>query len=403
MTIQSNKPFSIGLVALSGRGWMGGGLYISHIFESLLVWRCAHPNFLLSIFVICSDSEQLIKDFPIYSNADGFITVTTPSLLFRILHKGIALLSHFLPNFYILSAQLLGLIRTKLDFVYPSDGSLCSLAASRNAAWIPDFQHRYLPQYFSLPELDSRDVRFDAIARNSTDIVFSSNDSLSSFVKFYPRSRARLHVLPFCSIPPPAVWAQDPSEVRLRYKLPQRYMLCPGQFWIHKNQTLILQALHQLKNEGEDLFVVFTGHTYDHRFPECFDKFLADSHLLGLRNNIAILGLIPRTDQLQLMRTSVAVVQPSLFEGWSTVVEDARALGKRIILSDLPVHYEQRHSNSLFFGRSSVVSLASAMRTAWTTGTPGPDACCEDASRIQTSRLVLNLGKRFMSIALGGT
>jgi glycosyltransferase involved in cell wall biosynthesis len=403
MTIPSNKTFSIGLVALGGRGWIGGGLYIASIFESLLVWRSAHPDFPLSIFIVCSDPEQLIKDFPVYSNADGFITDLTPPLLFRILYKGIALVSRLLPNIFIPSAHLLGFGKKNLDFVYPFVGSLYPLAGPRTAAWIPDFQHRYLPQYFSKAEINSRDVNFDGVACNSTDIVFSSKDSLKSFTEFYPRSRAKLHVLPFCSIPSACFWDQHPDEIRSSYDLPPKFFICPGQFWIHKNQSLVLRAIHELKKECADLFVAFTGHTYDYRFPECFDNFLKDSHLLGVRNNIAILGMIPRTDQLQLMRASIAVVQPSLFEGWSTVVEDARALGKKIILSDLDVHAEQHHPDPLFFARTSVGSLASAMHDTWNSGMPGPEAYSENISRSETSRLVMNMGERFMSIASPGS
>ena len=36
-------------------------------------------------------------------------------------------------------------------------------------------------------------------------------------------------------------------------------------------------------------------------------------------------------DQLRLMKESLGVIQPSLFEGWSTVIEDAKALNKKSI------------------------------------------------------------------------
>ena len=49
---------------------------------------------------------------------------------------------------------------------------------------------------------------------------------------------------------------------------------------------------------------------------------------------------------------------PSLFEGWSTVVEDAKACNKHIILSDLPVHYEQVSENCDFFERTNEQQLA---------------------------------------------
>ena len=53
------------------------------------------------------------------------------------------------------------------------------------------------------------------------------------------------------------------------------------------------------------------------------------------------------------MRKAMAVIQPSLFEGWSTVVEDARALGKPMILSDFPVQIEQDPPSSDYFERNN--------------------------------------------------
>jgi len=68
-----------------------------------------------------------------------------------------------------------------------------------------------------------------------------------------------------------------------------------------------------------------------------------------LEDNLNILGFIDREDQLILMRESIAVIQPSRFEGWSTVVEDAKALGKHLIVSNIKVHLEQLSDNCSFF------------------------------------------------------
>ncbi len=44
---------------------------------------------------------------------------------------------------------------------------------------------------------------------------------------------------------------------------------------------------------------------------------------------------------LVLLAHAVAVINPSRFEGWSSSVEEAKALGKPLIVSDIPVHREQ--------------------------------------------------------------
>ena len=42
-------------------------------------------------------------------------------------------------------------------------------------------------------------------------------------------------------------------------------------------------------------------------------------------------------------------INPSFFEGWSTTVEEAKALGSKIILSNIPVHIEQKNNRTLIF------------------------------------------------------
>jgi glycosyltransferase involved in cell wall biosynthesis len=62
------------------------------------------------------------------------------------------------------------------------------------------------------------------------------------------------------------------------------------------------------------------------------------------------------------MQNSVALINPSLFEGWSSSVEEAKSLGKRIILSDIPVHKEQDPPGGRFFFPDRAESLADLMQ-----------------------------------------
>ena len=71
-----------------------------------------------------------------------------------------------------------------------------------------------------------------------------------------------------------------------------------------------------------------------------------DNHL---EKDILTLGVIDKLELLCLMKYSYAVVQPSLFEGWNTTVEDSKAMNKFIFLSDLNVHREQINQNVCFF------------------------------------------------------
>ena len=114
---------------------------------------------------------------------------------------------------------------------------------------------------------------------------------------------------------------------------------------------------------------------------------------------VQLLGLVSRERLVSLMRRALAVIQPSLFEGWSTVVEDARALGRPCLLSDLPVHREQNPPGARFFPPESAEALAGLIAELWEHGTPGPDLEAEAAARETARAQQLAFGREFLELA----
>ena len=97
------------------------------------------------------------------------------------------------------------------------------------------------------------------------------------------------------------------------------------------------------------------------RNPEYFASLRTYVSENNLTNEVKFLGFIDRRDQLQLMNNAVAIIQPSLFEGWSTVVEDAKAMNQCIIASNLNVHKEQLFDSAYFFDPSDAEALSEIM------------------------------------------
>jgi hypothetical protein len=81
-----------------------------------------------------------------------------------------------------------------------------------------------------------------------------------------------------------------------------------------------------------------------------------------LHDQVTMLGLIPRSDQLVMMRHSQAVIQPSLFEGWSTVIEDAKSLQVPVVASNLKVNIEQLGERALYFDPHDPDELAKILK-----------------------------------------
>ena len=72
--------------------------------------------------------------------------------------------------------------------------------------------------------------------------------------------------------------------------------------------------------------------------------------------------MVPYADLISLMWHSVAIINPSLFEGWSSTVEEAKSMGKKIILSDIPVHREQNPERGVFVDPYDPERMAKALR-----------------------------------------
>ena len=98
------------------------------------------------------------------------------------------------------------------------------------------------------------------------------------------------------------------------------------------------------------------------------------------------------------MRRSLAVIQPSLFEGWSTVVEDARVLGKTILLSDISVHKEQNSPSTIFFKPDSSQEFANHLELLTTMLMPGPDLISESKARTNNKLECQTYAEQFLNI-----
>ncbi|WP_035383195.1 glycosyltransferase family 1 protein [Ferriphaselus sp. R-1] len=229
-------------------------------------------------------------------------------------------------------------------------------------AWIPDFQHRELPHMFTWQGRWKREIGFIAQVIGRRFVMLSSEDARVACERYYPSTRSRTQVVHF-AVPPGAAMEQDAARrIANEYALPERFFFMPNQFWKHKNHALVVEALAILRERGERVVVAASGMQSDPRDPEHFPCLQAQVERLGVQGEMRFLGLIPYPHLAALMQSCTALLNPSLFEGWSTTVEEARAIGTPMLLSDLAVHREQMGADASYFDRYSALALADAMQ-----------------------------------------
>lgn len=224
--------------------------------------------------------------------------------------------------------------------------------------WKPDFQENYYPEFFSKREIWERKRLVERNAKYAS-IIFSSQSACDDYHRFY-KQPCKSHILRFVPLLDFNVIDETKIQATLeKYKITRPFFYLPNQYWVHKNHELVLNALIE-SNQDLDFEVISTGAMKDYRGDGHIDK-IKDLIERVPDNKYKVLGLVPREDMLALMAASIAVINPSKFEGWSTTVEEAKYMGKRLILSNLPVHLEQDPTDAIFVDVSDVESLSYAI------------------------------------------
>jgi glycosyltransferase involved in cell wall biosynthesis len=242
-------------------------------------------------------------------------------------------------------------------FVTQQTGYLNNISQDKCIYWIADFQDKHYPQFFTPGGLAKKHERSQWIADNAKNIILSSEAVKRDWVKFYPHYMGNTTVVHF-AVTHPEYDSLEMIELRNKFSLPKKYFFSPNQFWAHKNHMVVIKAAEFLKEQGKSVIIAFSGKENDNRNPGYIEELKAYVKENNLGDVIRFLGFLDRREQLKLMKNSVAVIQPSLFEGWSTVIEDAMLMNQRVVASDLEVNIEQLGNHGYYFDRLDPKALA---------------------------------------------
>lgn len=324
--------------------WSGGLEFIRHILNGLTAvvplyeWK-----------VVIALDEEFIKD-DIYLQLQDYLanaTIVPEQIFYSSRHNDLAsTLEH-----------------NNVDIVLPVNSDLGANFPVPWLAYIPDFQHKYLHYYFTEHECFARETAFSARLRDCKAVVVNSMSVKSDIIKFYPWiNTARIKVLPFAPHPIPDWLAVDSLEIKKKYGLPQNYFLICNQFWIHKDHPTAFHAFAQLASK--DVHLVCTGTLSDYRHPDYVEEQKMQLDTLGISERVHFLGHIPKFDQIGLLKGSIALVQPTLFEGGpgGGATYDAVSLGIPVLLSDIEVNQEIMTPEVYHFHQQNAEDLAQLMQ-----------------------------------------
>lgn len=382
----------IGIVELNGQNWTGG-LHFMRMLAHALDDACRGAGTELFILTDHTTDEDVRRTL---NDADRIVKVTPRNHLRG--EKFLRSLLH-LPD----KSDLLETAReNNLDVLLPLLSIPEGVAELKTIGWIPDFQHVHLPEYFSEADRRARDTRFRLLAERASLVMLTSQDAREDFVAFTPEHALKSRVVPFPASVATETIDDDPRVTVKKFNLPEKFALVANQFWRHKNHQVVVEAIAQLRRKHVRIPVVMTGLPADYRDPinQVLSQILQAIARDGLGDQMVLLGLVSDEELVALMRAAALVIQPSRFEGWSTVVQNAKALGRPLICSDITAHREQAPNALGFFPCERADALADILATCWPRLAPGPNSQAEQAALATEREAVKQYGQSILNLCV---
>lgn len=378
----------VAFTLIGGRNWTGGYNYLLNLLRVLdrEVPGEVSPVLLAGVDVPDADLEPFaaIAGCEVVRHA-RFDEAARGTLLKHAVFLGGT------PEVHALLASL------RIDVVFESAVFLGWRMPLPAIAWIPDLQHRFLPQLFSRQARWRREAGFQVQIRAGRVVMCSSEDTRAACETLYPACRGRVHAVRFAVDAPVARDDAQAREIAARHGAPDAFFFMPNQFWAHKNHRCVIEALDILRQRGRTVSVLASGLQKDPRDERHVPALMALLRERRLDDRFIAPGLLPYADLGALMQASLALLNPSRFEGWSTTVEEARAAGVPMVLSDIAVHREQAEGLADFFDPSSPPALADALQ-AFQPMDPQARAQAREAARVQARQRLQRYARDFLTV-----
>jgi len=238
---------------------------------------------------------------------------------------------------------------------------------------IHDLMHRYEAHFPEVSvEFKQREIDYANICRWARAVLVDSDVGKRQVQESYEIDPDNIYVLPF--VPSKTVYSYINSDkvkiTHSNYRLPDKFLFYPAQFWKHKNHKGLIKATALLKDKIPDLRLVFVGSEMNG-----YRKSRELVKNLGLEENIFFLGYLPDEEIPGLFRQARALIMPTFFGPTNIPPLEAMVLGCPVSVSDIYAMREQLGDAALYFNPASVTEIAQTMERLWQ-----DDALCRELS-----------------------
>lgn len=254
------------------------------------------------------------------------------------------------------------LVHSTCSYIHPD------LAAFPNVLTMCDVQHLHHPEFFTSEQHAEREHLYRTSCERARHIICISEFTRQDIHRAYGTPLERMSTVWII----PSRTAGRSLPVRVRQNILRRlgvregrYFFFPAHPWPHKNHDRLIKAFAMAVGDmPQDVALVLTGNPFpaDHPAIETIAR-------LGLSESVRHLGYRSPLEISALYDGALALVFPSLFEGFGTPIAEAMIAGIPIACSNSTSLPEIAGSAALYFDpldpadiASQLVRLATEMR-----------------------------------------
>ena len=228
-------------------------------------------------------------------------------------------------------------------------------------SFVPGAEQLAVPWIFPWYDRSYNRVMLPVYCRSAAAIVTCTERGKRDIVRLTGADPERIHVVPLGVDP----WlrpadAADQTRLRLRYDLPNRYVLFLGGISPLKNVGNLLRAFARLEREPRLDLAIAGFNRWRYRGE------LELIRTLGLEQRVRHIGFVPDADLAALYSAAECYVLPSWYEGFGIPIIEAMACGCPVVTSAAGCGPEVAGGAAILVDPGSPDAIAEAIRTVVT-------------------------------------
>jgi len=229
-------------------------------------------------------------------------------------------------------------------------------------AAVHDLMHRYEARFSEAGGLVRQRYRqryMQELINYSMGILVDSEVGKQHVLESFGADPGKVFILPY--VPPSYIYESEaPSDFEAKYRLPEKFLFYPAEFWPHKNHLRLLDAIARVRATCGDIRLILAG-----SLGKEYSRVRLHVEQLGLRDHVQFVGYLPDADIPEFYRRARALVFPTFFGPTNIPPLEAFALGCPVAASGIYGMPEQLGDAALFFDPHSEEQMADCIRRLW--------------------------------------